>query len=135
MIKQNNLGGRVIELFIPFDAQGAKITQITLAPFTFGHTLRWQNGEFATVVALLVEMAGCFEETLRGLRYPDADRVLGVFFEMLPAEIRAQIQEGRIPVRGVGVPAPAQQSQQATVDEVAAAEQQADTGGFDISDQ
>lgn len=97
-ITQDKKGGRIIELFIPFDDKGGKtIDRITLAPFTLNDTLLFQDGFFPTVVALLCSLSGLREQTIRQLRYPDADRVMVTMFQMLPQEIIARITEGNIP--------------------------------------
>jgi hypothetical protein len=97
-------GGRSVELLMPFEHLGKTIDVIHLKPVLFDHTLRWQQGEFASSLALLAALTGERETTLRLLRYPDADRVLATMFDMLPAAIQADINTGQIP-RGEGRPA------------------------------
>lgn len=92
-------GGRRIELFVPFEFLGVKVDSVTIAPLMLDHVLRWQKGAWQDSFDLLVEMTGMKAETLRRLRYPDADRVLTTFFEMLPPEIQSGIQRGDIPQR------------------------------------
>jgi hypothetical protein len=105
MISMDKNGGRTIHLFIPFEHNKKKIESITLATPCFGHTLRWNDGDWPTSVALLVELAGVEEAIIRSLRYPDADRVMEQFLSMLPPEIRNDIAENRIPVkRSQGTP-------------------------------
>lgn len=94
-------GGRSVELLIPFEHLGKTVDVIHLKPILFDHTLRWQQGEFASSLALLAALTGERETTLRLLRYPDADRVLATMFDMLPAAIQADINTGQIP-RGEG---------------------------------
>lgn len=93
----DRLGGRLIELLIPFEFQGRKIEQIALKPICFDHMLRWQQGAFQSSLALLVALSGENEATLRMVRYPDADRVLAAMMEMLPDAIRTDITNGVIP--------------------------------------
>jgi|HubBroStandDraft_3_1064219.scaffolds.fasta_scaffold14641_2 hypothetical protein len=90
-------GGRSVELLIPFEHMGKTVDVIHVKPILFDHTLRWQQGEFATSLALLAVLTGERETTLRMLRYPDADRVLATMFDMLPAAIQADINTGQIP--------------------------------------
>jgi hypothetical protein len=97
-------GGRSVELLIPFEHLGKTIDVIHIKPVLFDHTLRWQQGEFRSSLALLATLTGERESTLRLLRYPDADRVLATMFDMLPAAIQADINTGQIP-RGEGPPA------------------------------
>jgi hypothetical protein len=90
-------GGRSVELLIPFEHSGKTVDVIHLKPVLFDHTLRWQQGEFPSSLALLAVLSGERETTLRLLRYPDADRVLAAMFDMLPAAIQADINAGQIP--------------------------------------
>ena len=99
-------GGRSVELLIPFEHLGKTVDVIHLKPVLFDHTLRWQQGEFPSSLALLAALTGERETTLRLLRYPDADRVLATMFDMLPSAIQADINAGQIP-RGDGARPPA----------------------------
>jgi hypothetical protein len=90
-------GGRSVELLIPFEHLGKTVDVIHLKPVMFDHTLRWQQGEFSSSLALLAALTDERETTLRLLRYPDADRVLAAMFDMLPAAIQADINTGQIP--------------------------------------
>ena len=94
-------GGRSVELLMPFEHLGKTVDVIHIKPVLFDHTLRWQQGEFTSSLALLAALTGERETTLRLLRYPDADRVLAAMFDMLPAAIQADINAGQIP-RGDG---------------------------------
>ncbi len=96
-------GGRTIELFLPFEHGGESITQIDLAPVTWNHTLKWQGGEYDKSTDLLFDLAEQSEDIIRSIRYPDIDRVMAQFFEMLPSEIREAMAAGTIP-RKVTVP-------------------------------
>jgi hypothetical protein len=98
MIRHDKTGGRVVELFIPFEFNGKKIEAITLAPFRLGHTIRWSEGAWKTALELIAELAGTSEAVLRDLRYPDADRVMEAFLAMVTPDIREDITNGRIPV-------------------------------------
>lgn len=99
MITNSKLGGRTVELFIPFQHGGTVIDKIVLAPIRFGDALRWGEGEFKTSFALLAELAGVDDTVIRSLRYPDADRVMEAFISMLPTDLRDDIASGRIPVK------------------------------------
>ena len=99
MITDTKLGGRTIELFIPFHHGGKLVERITLAPFRYGDTLRWGEGDFQTSFALLAELAGVDESVIREIRYPDANRVITAFISMLPQDIQEDIANGRIPVK------------------------------------
>jgi hypothetical protein len=99
MISFDKTGGRTIHLFIPFEHNGKKIESITLAPLRLGHALRWTEGAWRSMVELLVELAGVDQAIIHELRYPDADRVMETFMTMLTPEIRADIAEGRVPLK------------------------------------
>jgi hypothetical protein len=55
---------------------------------------------------LLVELAGVEEAIIRDLRYPDADRVLDQFMQLLTPEIRDDVVNGRIPLKVETLDAP-----------------------------
>ena len=95
----NRDGSRKVELLIPFEHLGLKYDSVLLRPVLFDHVLRWQAGEFRNAVHLLSALTGQQESTLRMLRYPDADRVIAAMIEMLPAEIRRDLIEGKIPIK------------------------------------
>lgn len=99
MITMKRDGGRTIQLFIPFEFNGQKYESVTLSPLRFGHVLGWNEGKWATTIALLVEMSGLEDNVLRELRYPDADRVMESFMTMLTPEMRNDVENGRIPIR------------------------------------
>lgn len=130
-VTQDKRGGRVIELYIPFEVSGKKIDTVTLAPFEYGHVVRWQQGYYKGQSALLGELSGLDEVVLYKIRYPDIDRVLMAFFEMMPAEIRDNMLNGRVPQR-VAAPAPEPAPEQAGGH---VGDDGADAGGFDIEDQ
>jgi hypothetical protein len=99
MIILDEMGGRTIKLFIPFEFNGKKITSITVGPLKFGHSLRWAAGDWKEAIDFLVELAGVEDAVIRELRFPDADRVMESFLAILPADIRDDIANGRIPVK------------------------------------
>ena len=99
MISMDKNGGRTIHLFLPFEYNGKKVESIVISPMRFGHSLRWNEGDWKTAVALLTELAGVDEAVIRELRYPDVDRVMEAFLQMLPMEIRTDVSDGRIPVK------------------------------------
>lgn len=96
-------GGRSIELLLPFEHEGKTISVIGIAPVTWHHTLKWQGGEYARSLDLLFELSEQSQDILHLLRYPDVDRVMTQFFEMLPREISEAIAAGTIP-RKVQIP-------------------------------
>lgn len=99
MITHNKMGGRTVELFIPFEHGGKKIEKITFSPLLLGHVLRWNEGEWKSMIGLLVDLSDVDETVIRGLRYPDADRIMETFLGMLTPEIRDDIGNNRIPTK------------------------------------
>lgn len=91
------MGGRRVELYVPFKHNNKWVKSIDLAPLTLGHTMRWQKGEYHDSIAMLTEIAGVAPEVIQGLRYPDADRVLHTFLEMLPQEVRDDVINNQLP--------------------------------------
>lgn len=99
-------GVRTVELFIPYEFQGIKVEAISIGPCTLDHTQRWKQGAFADWFALLTEMAvnvatgkPMRADDLRQLRYPDADRVIDTFIDMLPPEVRQAVTADYWPAR------------------------------------
>ena len=97
MIVQDNIGGRTVHLFIPFEHGGKKIEKVSFQPLRLGHVLKWNEGEWRSMIGLLVALADVSEEVIRDLRYPDADRIMETFLSMLTPEIRDDIGNNRIP--------------------------------------
>lgn len=114
MISIDKTGGRTIQLFIPFEYKGKKVEAIVLSPMRFGHVLRWNDGDWQTMIGLLVELAGVDEAVIRELRYPDVDRVMEAFMSMLIPEIRDDILNNRVPLKREQPQQPAPQQQRAT---------------------
>ena len=106
MITSDKMGGRTVELFIPFELNGKRIERVTFGPFLFGHTMRWTGGEFASGVALMVELAGVDKLVVRSIRYPDVDRVMEAFMSLLTPEIRDDIVNERVPQKTTPEPQP-----------------------------
>jgi hypothetical protein len=103
-IKVDRSGARSIELFMPFDFMGVHIDMVTLGPCVLDHTLRWKEAKFKDWFELMVDIAQvggrpATTEQLRQLRYPDADRVVQNFFEILPADIKDAVLNGKWPER------------------------------------
>ncbi len=94
-ITYTSMGGRVVELFIPFTPKGEerRVDKVRFDAPCLDHSLRWGAGEIAGTLALMAELSGESEAVLRQLRFPDADRVMNVFMEMLPPEIGSAISQ------------------------------------------
>jgi hypothetical protein len=93
-------GGRRIELFVPIEFLKRKIDAVTIKPCKLDHFIRWENGEFSTALALLSELTGLQQAALRQINYPDIERVMAAFVNMLPAKIAENINRGEVPVAG-----------------------------------
>ncbi|RZN24758.1 hypothetical protein [Bradyrhizobium sp. Leo121] len=94
-------GGRRIFLLLPFKHEGKWIRSIYLRPMAWDHALKWQDGDYASAMDLLFDIVEQSAEVVRQIRYPDVDRVMNQFFEMLPPDIRDQIAAGQIPQKVV----------------------------------
>lgn len=97
MITHTRRGGRRIELFVPFEWNGITVRHIDIGPCRLDHLLRWQQGEFTTALALLADMADTSEEFLRQLCYPDTDRVISAYIDMVPPPIQSDIGNNLVP--------------------------------------
>jgi hypothetical protein len=137
MIEDGEDGSRVVRLYIPFEFNKKRVDRIAIKAVQLDHVLRWQAGEFRGALPLLASLTGLQEMCLRQLRYPDADRVLTAFFQMLPPEIANQVAAGEVPLPvqrgeegwGEPVPAPSPAPQEAASPPPAD-----DAGGLDIGD-
>lgn len=99
MITHNKTGGRTVELFIPFDYNGKRVESITFSALRFGNVLRWNGGEYATMMDLMIDLAGVENNLIRELRYPDTERVIEAFMALMTPEIRQNIAEGQVPTK------------------------------------
>jgi hypothetical protein len=99
MISIDRTGGRTIQLLIPFEYKGKKVEAIVLAPMRFGDVLRWNDGDWPNMIALLTELAHVDEAVIRELRYPDVDRVMEAFMSLLIPDIRDDIVNNRVPLK------------------------------------
>ncbi|WP_141688501.1 hypothetical protein [Bradyrhizobium paxllaeri] len=90
-----------VPLYVPITRAGRTITSVEIAPVKFDHTLRWNEGKFeGGSTALLAELTGLDQATLREMIEVDAQRVMALFMTLLPASIRADIEKGVVPVAG-----------------------------------
>lgn len=105
-IKAGRSGDRVIELLMPFNdlPSGQLVEEIRIGPITLGHTLRWKEAKYKDWFELMVETSvinnkPADPDTFRQLRYPDADRVIENFIEILPQDIKAAVMGGMWPTK------------------------------------
>jgi hypothetical protein len=130
-------GERRHDLLLPFEWQGKRVEAIVLRPSTLDDQLRWQEGFFPNAIALLAELAGLDETTVRQVRFPDAEMVEVAFMDHIPRLIAEDIRNGRNPadINPRDRPPPAAQS--GAVDEPSRPVDfipELDDPGFDIAD-
>ena len=107
-------GARTVELLLPFEFQGLKIEAITIGPCTLDHKMLWAEAFYKNWFHMMASMCmipgvntPVTDMQLRQLRYPDADRVIGQFHELLPFEIRQAILNDEWPSKELrDAPAP-----------------------------
>jgi hypothetical protein len=99
MITDNKMGGRRVELFIPFRVGDEDVIAVTFGPWKMDYTLRWEKGEWVSLLAVMATVADVKEEVLRELRSPDDERVISAFLGMVPPEVRNQVAQGMVPRR------------------------------------
>lgn len=95
-------GARVVELLMPFEYKGQRFDSIVIGPIVLDNTMRWKRAEYKEWFDMMVEVSTVNgrpiqPELLRQLRYPDADRVIENFFQLLPSEIKQTIADGLWP--------------------------------------
>lgn len=88
-------GGWTIELFHQLPTGQSSIT---ISPLTLDAVIRWGDQEVPSTLALLSELCGIPEISLRQLRYPDVERVLLAFFSVIPPNIKADFEKGVRPL-------------------------------------
>jgi hypothetical protein len=104
MIVHDALGGRRIDLFIPFEAkvgdEVVRIATISFGPWKLDYTFGWKAGRWPSILKLMVALSEHKDEQIiRELREPDATRVLNAFMDLLPEDIRVDLRDGIIPVK------------------------------------
>lgn len=99
MVTVDKMGGRTVELFIPYDWQGKKIERIVFKPLKLINTEMWLKGSYKSIMHLMSDLSDLPEETLRQLYYPDADRVMAEFVNLLPDEIKSWVIKGQVPLK------------------------------------
>lgn len=91
-------GGWDVELIKPLKhSNGTVITTISIRPTELDQTIRWGSQEIPSTLALLSEMSGVPESLLRTLTYPDVDRVMLAYSQVIPTLIRTDFENGSRP--------------------------------------
>ena len=92
-------GAWAVELITPIrDLQGKEITTIVIGQLTFDLSIKWSQAKIPSFLALLAILSNVPEQVLRTLVYPDVDRVLKAFFEVLPVAIQNDFTNGVLPI-------------------------------------
>lgn len=103
-ISSTRQGGRRIELFLPFTVGRKRVKAITLRPLRWDQSLKWQEGgHYQSTMHLLFDVADQPEEIMREIRYPDVERIMMMFIDLLPNEIRESVVQGIAPRPNVGL--------------------------------
>lgn len=131
MVTIDKMGGRAVELFIPYEWQGKRIDRIVFRPLKLVNTEMWLKGSYKSIMHLMSDLSGLPEDTLRQLCYPDADRVMSEFINLLPDEIKAWVVKGQVPIKAAEQSSDIPWTANATEDS-APNEALEDRGGFDL---
>jgi hypothetical protein len=87
-----------VHFYVEQDVAGRKLTSLDVDACRLDHLVRWQEGQIASSMALLAELTRMPEMQLMMLTFPDADRVLAAFLEIVPTPIRDDISNGKVPL-------------------------------------
>jgi hypothetical protein len=88
-------GGWCIELQQPLKRHGGDLTVIEIRKPTADIVIRWSSYGIVSVLALLSELCGLPEKTLRQLPSDDFDRVFFALLHTVPAVMKGEIEEGK----------------------------------------
>lgn len=76
-------GGWTVELIHPLRVGGKAVEQIDIRPPELDHVIRWNSQTIPSTLALMSELTGVPEAALRTLCYPDVDRVMLAFANVI----------------------------------------------------
>lgn len=96
-ITYRRTGGRAVELYVPITIGTKTLTTIEIGAVKLGNLLDWRDGKYSSAMEFLARLSGYSEAELRQLCYPDSDRVMAAFFDMLPQDIVADMASGSVP--------------------------------------
>lgn len=97
-VAQGADGSLTIGLFLPFESAGVARDHVRLAPFGFGHLIRWQGGRFTSAMELLLELSGWKTHEIERLNRIDYPRVMKAFMDHVDEEVAADLAAGRVPM-------------------------------------
>ena len=91
-------GGWSVELVTPLMRRdGTMIDVVDLKPAELDQIIRWGMGDIPSTLSMLSEMCGLSESLLRTLKYPDVDRVMLAYSQVIPPVVRKDFEEGTRP--------------------------------------
>lgn len=84
----------MVELERPLLHQGKTIDQVEIKPPRWDQQIRLSEQKITSMLGMLAEMVGLPERLLRELTYPDVDRVMLAFHNVLPPIMRKDFETG-----------------------------------------
>jgi hypothetical protein len=94
----NRDGSWRVYLNHPLAGPKGEVEYIEITPPNFSHAIRWGEESIPSTLALLSELSGQSESLLRQLKYPDVERVMLAFMNILPSVIRKDFEKGGRPL-------------------------------------
>jgi hypothetical protein len=91
-------GGWCVELQQPLKGNSGDIPAIEIRPTTADQIIRWAQGQIPSTLALLSELCGVPERTLRQLPNQDFERVMLAMTYLMPAIVKADWEKGDRPL-------------------------------------
>ena len=91
-------GGWCVELVQPIVHRGKKIETIEIRSPDLGQVARWGRREVPSSMAMLQELSDVPEAALLSLKYPDVDRVLMAYFNVIPKPMQDDFSNNRVPL-------------------------------------
>jgi hypothetical protein len=91
-------GGWCVELIQPVIHKGVKIDQIEIRSPDLSQVARWGRGEIPSTMRMLQELSDTPEIALLSLKYPDVDRVLMAYYQVVPQSMKDDFTNSRLPL-------------------------------------
>jgi hypothetical protein len=88
-------GGWCVELQQPLKLRSGEVTAIEIRPPTADHVIRWGAYQISSTLALLGELCDLTERQLRQLPAQDFERVYFALRNVVPNNMRIEIEEGK----------------------------------------
>jgi hypothetical protein len=103
-VEETANGGRRVYFYVLQRLTGREVSNVTIKPCQLDHLMRWRDGQIESSLSLLAQLTGLSELELRQITFPDAERLLNAFLEVLPSTIRDDIESGRNPAGAASMP-------------------------------